>query len=98
MPGAGRAERGREDVRSDPDGVPPGAPGEGAGMTGTGPPTSDHAGQPAGGVGTIGVAAGQNGSCSYDRSRAVAERWRPVPGYEGLYEVSDQGRVTSIPR
>lgn len=26
------------------------------------------------------------------------ERWLPVPGYEGLYEVSDQGRVRSIPR
>lgn len=25
----------------------------------------------------------------------AAERWLPVPGYEGLYEVSDQGRVRS---
>lgn len=24
------------------------------------------------------------------------ERWRPVPGYEGLYAVSDQGRVLSV--
>lgn len=27
----------------------------------------------------------------------TAERWAPVPGYDG-YEVSDQGRVRSIPR
>lgn len=26
------------------------------------------------------------------------ERWLPVVGYEGLYEVSDQGRVWSVPR
>lgn len=26
---------------------------------------------------------------------ATAEHWRPVPGYEGRYEVSDQGRVRS---
>lgn len=26
------------------------------------------------------------------------EEWRAVVGYEGLYEVSDQGRVRSIPR
>lgn len=26
------------------------------------------------------------------------ERWLPVPGYEGLYEVSDMGRVRSIRR
>lgn len=26
------------------------------------------------------------------------ERWRPVPGYEGLYEVSDYGRVYSVLR
>jgi hypothetical protein len=25
----------------------------------------------------------------------VSERWRPVPGYEGWYEVSDLGRVRS---
>lgn len=24
--------------------------------------------------------------------------WRPVPGYEGRYEVSDQGQVRSLPR
>jgi hypothetical protein len=27
-----------------------------------------------------------------------AERWRPVAGYEGLYEVSDFGRVRSLDR
>lgn len=26
------------------------------------------------------------------------ERWLPVPGYEGVYEVSDQGRVRSLDR
>lgn len=26
------------------------------------------------------------------------ERWLPVPGWEGLYEVSDRGRVRSLPR
>ncbi len=26
------------------------------------------------------------------------ERWLPVPGYEGIYEVSDQGRVKSLAR
>lgn len=26
------------------------------------------------------------------------EEWRAVVGYEGLYEVSDQGRVRSVPR
>lgn len=29
---------------------------------------------------------------------ARAEEWRPVIGYDGLYEVSDQGRVRSLPR
>lgn len=26
-------------------------------------------------------------------NEVVHERWLPVPGYEGLYEVSDQGRL-----
>jgi hypothetical protein len=26
------------------------------------------------------------------------EQWKPIPGYEGLYEVSDQGRVRSLDR
>lgn len=28
----------------------------------------------------------------------MQENWRPVVGYEELYEVSDQGRVRSLPR
>jgi len=28
----------------------------------------------------------------------MSESWRPVPGWEALYEVSDAGRVRSIPR
>jgi hypothetical protein len=28
----------------------------------------------------------------------MIERWLPVPGYEGLYEVSDAGSVRSVPR
>lgn len=28
----------------------------------------------------------------------MAENWRPVVGYEGLYEVSDQGQVRSLDR
>lgn len=42
---------------------------------------------------------------SQGRRRAVAvpsldvpEEWRPVMGFEGLYKVSDQGRVKSLPR
>lgn len=27
--------------------------------------------------------------------KATAEHWRPIPGYEGRYDVSDQGRVRS---
>lgn len=26
------------------------------------------------------------------------EEWRPIAGYEGLYEVSDHGRVASLPK
>lgn len=26
----------------------------------------------------------------------MTEQWKPVPGYEGKYEVSDQGRVRSV--
>ena len=29
---------------------------------------------------------------------AAAERWKPVPGYENEYFVSDKGRVKSIGR
>lgn len=28
----------------------------------------------------------------------MTERWLPIPGYEGTYEVSDHGRVRSLPR
>lgn len=28
----------------------------------------------------------------------VTESWLPIPGYEGIYEVSDQGRVRSFKR
>ena len=28
----------------------------------------------------------------------MTEQWRPVVGYEGLYEVSDRGNVRSVPR
>jgi hypothetical protein len=28
----------------------------------------------------------------------ILEQWKPVPGYEGLYEVSDQGKVRSLER
>lgn len=26
------------------------------------------------------------------------EEWRPIPGWEGMYEVSDQGRIKSLER
>lgn len=28
----------------------------------------------------------------------MIEEWRAIPGYEGFYEVSDQGRVRSLDR
>lgn len=28
----------------------------------------------------------------------MLEEWRPIPGYEGIYEVSDQGNVRSLDR
>lgn len=31
-------------------------------------------------------------------SQPTNEQWKPVPGYEGSYEVSDQGRVRSLDR
>lgn len=31
------------------------------------------------------------------QQKANNETWRPVPNFEGLYEVSDQGRVRSVP-
>jgi hypothetical protein len=32
-----------------------------------------------------------------DNDDLPGENWKPVPGYEGLYEVSDLGRVRSLP-
>lgn len=37
------------------------------------------------------------GSFSYGESRVI-EEWRPIPGYEGYYEVSNMGRVKSLNR
>ncbi|TXC63683.1 hypothetical protein FRZ32_08435 [Sphingosinicella ginsenosidimutans] len=37
-------------------------------------------------------------SDSANPSTVNSERWLPVPGFEGLYEVSDQGRVRSLDR
>lgn len=31
-----------------------------------------------------------------DAIPTAVEQWRPVPGYEGRYEVSDRGRVRSF--
>ena len=31
-------------------------------------------------------------------SKHTQEQWRPVPGYEGIYDVSDHGRVRSVSR
>jgi uncharacterized Zn finger protein (UPF0148 family) len=28
----------------------------------------------------------------------MVEKWRAIPGWEGLYDVSDQGRIRSLPR
>lgn len=32
------------------------------------------------------------------QTEAAVEVWKDVPGYEGYYQVSDQGRVKSLPR
>lgn len=32
------------------------------------------------------------------RGRDMAETWKPVPSWEGMYEVSDEGRVRSLER
>ena len=41
---------------------------------------------------TIGLAA------NWERGTVREERWRAIPGYEGSYEVSNQGRVRSLQR
>ena len=33
-----------------------------------------------------------------DDKQPTSERWKPVKGYEGIYEVSDHGRVRSLDR
>ena len=33
-----------------------------------------------------------------DNSKTTSERWKPVTGYEGIYEVSDHGLVRSLDR
>lgn len=33
-----------------------------------------------------------------DTNKPTQEQWRPIPGYEGYYEVSDHGRVRSLDR
>lgn len=40
----------------------------------------------------------QGRSSSEDMEKAISEIWKPVPGFEGLYEVSNMGRVKSIKR
>lgn len=42
--------------------------------------------------------ANAKGSTMANNTIPVQERWLPVPGYEGIYEVSDQGRVKSLAR
>lgn len=31
-------------------------------------------------------------------NQLTPEEWRPIPGFEGLYEVSNRGRVASLPK
>lgn len=35
---------------------------------------------------------------SKDKGKRGDEVWKPIPGYEGLYEASDMGRIRSLPR
>src|SRR3546814_6114244 len=64
-----------------------------------------HAGRSAGGGDPQrrhrrgGDAGGARGGGGRGRgSVGMSEEWRPVVGFEGLYEVSDQGRVRSMDR
>lgn len=43
-------------------------------------------------------AQAQVGATRESAAEAVAEEWRAVAGYEGIYEVSNLGRVLSLPR
>jgi NUMOD4 motif/HNH endonuclease len=43
-------------------------------------------------------AASYCGCCCAEHDHPEDERWEAVPGYEGRYEVSDRGRVRSIPQ
>ncbi len=38
------------------------------------------------------------GNFSHKASKSKVEEWRDVPGYEGLYQVSNMGRIKSLPR
>ena len=35
---------------------------------------------------------------TYNKRYRMSEVWKPIKGYEGIYEVSDLGRVRSLPR
>ena len=37
-------------------------------------------------------------AAKWRRGTVQVERWKPIPGYEGSYEVSNQGRVRSLQR
>ena len=34
----------------------------------------------------------------YTKEELANEEWRPIKGYEGLYEVSNLGRIKGLPR
>lgn len=44
------------------------------------------------------LANGNHHGMGVEKPAEAMETWRSVPGYEGLYEVSDQGRVPSLNR
>lgn len=41
---------------------------------------------------------GAVGAAGEGQKDAMAEEWRPIAGYEGLYEVSNRGRIRSLLR
>jgi NUMOD4 motif len=55
---------------------------------------------PGGGPRHCGHAAGARDRLRHRRpvTNTPPERWRPAPGYESMYEVSDLGRVRGLPR